>query len=105
MNIHPTAASLSGTARAAARGGQADSAAAESTRQQSTADTPAGKAADSTALDAGDETGDRGGNGRQMLDPFERSGEQEDPGKPGDGSAMKQLPARPGSGKHLDLQA
>ena len=40
MNINPSAAaaSIAGTSRAAARGGEADSQAIESTRQQATAD-------------------------------------------------------------------
>ncbi len=74
MNINPSAAaaSIAGTSRAAARGGEADSQAVESTRQQATADKPGGKSADSNAIDAGEQTGDRHGNGRQLLDQFER---------------------------------
>ncbi len=74
MNINPSgaAASIAGTSRAAARGGEADSQAVESTRQQATADTPGGKSADSNAIDAGEQAGDRHGNGRQLLDQFER---------------------------------
>ncbi len=74
MNINPSAAaaSIAGTSRAAARGGEADSQAVESTRQQATAEKPGGKSGDSNAIDAGDQTGDRHGNGRQMLDQFER---------------------------------
>jgi len=77
MNINPSAAaaSIAGTSRAAARGGEADAQAIESTRQQATADKPGGKAADSNAIDAGDQTSDRDGNGRQVLDQFERQGE------------------------------
>ena len=74
MNINPSAsaASIAGTGRAAARGGEADSQAVEATRQQAAADKPGGKSADSNAVDAGDQTGDRHGNGRQMLDQFVR---------------------------------
>ena len=74
MNINPSAAaaSIAGTSRAAARGGEADSQAVESTRQQATADKPGGKSTDSNAIDAGEQTGDRHGNGRQLLDQFER---------------------------------
>ena len=77
MNINPSAAaaSIAGTSRAAARGGEADSQAVESTRQQATADKPGGKSADSNAIDAGEQTGDRHGNGRQLLDQFERHDE------------------------------
>jgi len=72
MNVNPSAAaSIAGTSRAAARGGEADAQAIESTRQQSTAEKPAGKALDSNAIDAGDQAGDRDGNGRQVLDQFE----------------------------------
>jgi hypothetical protein len=77
MNINPSAAaaSIAGTGRAAARGGEADAQAMEATRQQATADKPGGKSADSNAIDAGDQTSDRDGDGRQLLDQFERHGE------------------------------
>ena len=77
MNINPSAAaaSIAGTGRAAARGGEADAQAIESTRQQATADKPGGKSADSNEIDAGDQTSDREGNGRQILDQFERQEE------------------------------
>ena len=77
MNINPSAAaaSIAGTSRAAARGGEAEAQAIESTRQQATADKPGGKSADSNAIDAGDQTSDRDGNGRQVLDRFERQKE------------------------------
>jgi hypothetical protein len=79
MNINPSAAaSVAGTSRAAARGGEADSQAIESTRQQAKSESPGGKAADSNAIDAGDQTGDRHGNGRQVLDQFERQQEDSD---------------------------
>lgn len=89
MNINPSAAaaSIAGTSRAAARGGEADSQAVEATRQQATAEKPGGKSADSNAIDAGDQTGDRHGNGRQMLDQFERHDHRDedevDEGEPG----------------------
>ncbi len=88
MNINPSAAaaSIAGTSRAAARGGEADSQAIESTRQQATADKPGGKSADSNAIDAGDQTGDRHGNGRQVLDQFERH-DDSDQSKAGEGEA------------------
>ena len=103
MNINPSAAaSVAGTGRAAARGGDADNQATESTRQQSAADKPGGKAADSSAVDAGDQTGDRDGNGHQVLDVFERSGDQEDPQQE---SPQRQSASPDGAGEHLDLQA
>ena len=81
MNINPSgaAASIAGTSRAAARGGEADAQVVESTRQQATADKPGGKSADSNAIDAGEQTGDRHGNGRQLLDQFERHKDGDEP--------------------------
>ena len=123
MNINPSAAaaSIAGTSRAAARGGEADSQAVESTRQQATADKPGGKSADSNAIDAGEQTGDRHGNGRQLLDQFERhddvdeskaddaddvEAEQESPADDdGQGIApVSKGDTRMGSGANLDLE-
>jgi hypothetical protein len=104
VNINPSAAaSVAGTSRAAARGGESDNQASEASRQQSTSEKPAGKAADSNAVDAGDQTGDRSGNGRQVLDIFERSDERDE-------HQEEELPnSRPasadGTGEHLDLEA
>ncbi len=108
MNINVNAAaSVAGTARAAARGGETDAQAAEATRQQSTAEAPAGKSADSSALDAGDQTGDRDGHGQQVLDVFERSGRAKDEEK-STADEEANLPEMAGSddqrGSHLDLQ-
>lgn len=105
MNINPSAAaSVAGTTHAAAKGGDADNQASESVRQQSTAETPGGKAADSNAVDAGDQTDDRGGNGREVLDIFQRSDEEQPQEEQQDASPRN--PASPdGSGEHLDLQA
>ena len=104
MNINPSAAaSVAGTSHAAARGGDADNQATEATRQQSTTEKPGGKASDSSAVDAGDQAGDRGGNGRQVLDVFERSEENE--------KNQEETLSRPksasneGTGEHLDLEA
>ena len=73
MNINPAAAaSIAGTSRAAARGGEADSQTAEANRQQDRVNAPAGKSGEA-AVDAGEETDDRGADGRQLLDSFERS--------------------------------
>jgi hypothetical protein len=104
MNINPSAAaSVAGTARAAARGGDSDNQASEATRQQSTADAPGGKPSDSNAVDAGDQTGDRGGNGRQVLDIFERS--EEDETNQEETQTQSNPASADGSGEHLDLQA
>ncbi|MFK8111776.1 MAG: hypothetical protein AB8B91_06225 [Rubripirellula sp.] len=106
MNINPSAAaSVAGTARAAAKGGEADNKASEATRQQATSEAPGGKASDSSALDAGDQTSDRDGNGRQVLDVFERSEETEAAEE--ESETQKQPPAATddGTGGHLDLEA
>lgn len=80
MNINPNpnaANSIAGTARAAARGGEATNRAVDANNKQATAEKPAGKAADSDAIDPGDQTEDRGGNGQQVLDVFQRGDEEE----------------------------
>ena len=105
VNIQPNAAAatVAGTSRAAARGGEADNQATEATRQQSVSEKPAGKAADASAIDAGDQTGDRGGNGRQVYDRFESSRDEEAD------SRQESKPAKSvsseGTGEHLDLEA
>ena len=106
INVH-AAASVAGTARAAARGGEADAQAAEATRQQSTAEAPGGKPADSSAVDAGDQTGDRDGHGQQVLDVFERSGRAQEEEKSPDeeGASHVQVGSDDEPGSHLDLQA
>lgn len=105
MNINPSAAAnVAGTARAAARGGDADSQTAEANRQQSTAEKPAGKAADSSAVDAGDQSGDRGGNGRQVLDVFEKSEQDENQESQTPPSPDVSPASTDGSGGHIDLQ-
>jgi hypothetical protein len=85
MNIQPTpitasgiTASIAGTSRAAAHGGEHEKQVIEATRQRSTAEKPAGKAGDSSAVDAGDATGDRGGDGRQTYDYFEKRKESDE---------------------------
>lgn len=104
MNINPAAAaSVAGTSRAAARGGEADNQSTEAASRQSAAEKPAGKSTDSSAVDAGDQTDDRGGNGQQVLDVFEQNGDQEEghqekQNQPGSVSGE-------GSGNHLDLEA
>jgi len=106
MNINPSAAaSVAGTSQAAAKGGDADNQATEATRQQSRADAPAGKATDTNAVDAGDQTDDRGGNGQQVLDVFERSEEEEQEGDEQESRPQSNPPSADGSGEHLDLQA
>ena len=105
MNINPSAAaSIAGTSRAAARGGESDGQAIESTRQQATAEKPGGKSAQSSEIDAGDQAGDRGGNGRQVLDHFEKSEDQENQESP-KSSITESEPPTTGPGLHIDLEA
>lgn len=104
MNINPNAAaSVAGTSRAAARGGDADNQSTEAASRQSAAEKPAGKATDSSAVDAGDQTGDRGGNGRQLLDVFEHAGEQEEAHE--EPRSQHNSASGEGSGEHLDFEA
>ncbi len=107
MNIHVNAAaSVAGTSRAAARGGDADAQVAESTRQQSTAEAPGGKSADTSAVDAGDQTGDRDGHGQQVLDVFERSGKEQEQESSQSDDVSPENSNEPDDeqGSHLDLQ-
>ena len=104
MNINPSAAaSVAGTSRAAARGGDSENQSTEAANRQSVSEKPAGKAADSSAVDAGDQTDDHDGNGRQLLDVFEHSGEQEETQQePRD---QQNSVSGKGSGEHLDFEA
>ena len=108
MNIHPTAAaaSIAGTERAANRGGESDARRAEARRQQEVAEAPAGKSADSNAIDSGQETSDRGGDGRQVLDTFEPSQpSSENDANDEDNPAPRQPISEGDQGQHLDLEA
>ena len=104
MNINPSVAGVAGTSRAAARGGEADHQAAESTRNQSAAEKPAGKSSEA-AVGAGDQTDDRGGNGRQMLDVFESSEETDETNESQSSEGERGRGTSEGAGGHLDLQA
>lgn len=104
MNINPSAAaSAAGTSRAAARGGDAENQSSEASNRQSAAERPGGKATDSSAVDAGDQTDDRDGNGRQLLDVFEHAGEREDAEQEQHGD--RNPASADGSGEHLDFEA
>lgn len=125
MNIPPTpvtasgiTASIAGVSRAAAHGGEQEKQTTEAARQQNTAEKPGGKSADSSAVDAGDATGDRGGDGRQTYDFFEKQNqpeeetpalENESPAKPNpaDTISISSDPAKSDtdSPPHLDFQA
>ena len=105
MNINPAAAaSVAGTARAAARGGEADSQATESTRQQSKVDSPAGKSGES-AVEAGDQTEDRDADGRQLYDTFEQSEGQTESEEQPTTEEPKQSANQEGVGGELDFEA
>ncbi|GAA4448490.1 hypothetical protein [Novipirellula rosea] len=92
MQVNPSsaAASVAGTARAAARGGEADSQAAEATKRQATAENPGGKTAEASAIDSSEQTHDRGGDGRQMYDTFERAKEHDEQETQPDEAAAEQ---------------
>ncbi len=113
MNIQPSvaAASVAGTNRAAGKGGEADNQATEATRRQSTAEQPAGKSPETPGIEAGEQAEDRGGDGREMYDDFNRSGPERDREDHEDATAER-TPEQPGlspppdgSGGHLDFQA
>jgi hypothetical protein len=102
MNINPAAAaSVAGTSRAAAKGGESDNQAAEASARQSAAKSPGGKVDGDNSLEAGEQTSDRDANGRQVLDVFERSDEE----KPK--TEMQSEDPSPNSKHdgHLDLEA
>ncbi len=109
MNINPSAAaSVAGTSRAAARGGESENQSAEATKQQAKSDAPGGKGGDTAAVDAGDHADDRYGDGRQTLDTFERSDSEEKPEETKEQAETPTAPLstdEPESGGHLDLQA
>ena len=100
MNINP-AASIAGTARAAAKGGESDKQAADATAKQASAKAPGGKSEDVSQLEPGDQAGDRGPDGRQVLDVFERS---EDETHQEEEMPSEEKPCVDQDG-HLDLEA
>ena len=77
MQFHPTH-SIAGTPRTAARGGTLQDQRSQLTADNAIAASPAGKTSDSTAIDAGDQTGDRRGDGRQPHDTFQRGDQNVD---------------------------
>lgn len=106
MNINPSAAaSVAGTSRASARGGESDNQAAESTRQQSRTEAPAGSTGEST-VEANDQTTDRDANGRQLYDTFESSEpEQENQEETGQENPPRNTATEDGKGNALDVEA
>ncbi len=106
MNINASSAAsqVAGTSLAAAKGGETDKQATDATAKQSVSDRPAGKAAEASAVDAGVETGDRGGDGRQVLDTFERHGDKRHEEETDATSNEKSTPAIKTDG-HLDFEA
>ncbi len=83
MNIQPTvaAAQVAGTSLAATKGGESDKRAADATQKQAAAESPDGKVGELDPLGKGDAIGDRGGDGRQSLDSFQRSSDKENSGE------------------------
>lgn len=110
MNIQPSAsaASAAGTAHAASKGGESDKQSAEATGRQSVRDAPGGQRPETSAVEGGERLGDRGGDGRQLYDSFERADEQT-PGEAeeeqGDPADAPDEPPEAQSGSHLDLEA
>lgn len=122
MNIQPNAAAASaaGTAHAASKGGETDKQSAEAANRQSVRETPAGQRPEAGAVEQSEQSGDRGGDGREFYDTFERADEQQredteqhngDPeeGDPeedrGESEEADQAAPRPDHGGHLDLEA
>ena len=85
MNINPSAAApIAGVGRAVAKGGTTDDQVNQARADQSKQTAPGGKSEGPDQLDAGDQTQDRGGDGRQVLDVFEHheesgEGQEEQP--------------------------
>lgn len=79
MNIPPVppASLVAGTAHAASKGGETDKQSSDAVSQQQNANNPGGKALDAISVEAGEKSGDRDANGREMLDVFERSSEED----------------------------
>jgi len=108
MNVQPNAASASiaGSIRASARGGDAESQTADSVSKQATKEKPAGKSGETSAIDAGEQTSDRDADGRQMYDTFESSTDAEQPeageDKPSNDPHRKRDADSP---SHLDFDA
>ncbi len=106
MNIQPTAAaaSVAGTGRGVARGGETEKRATIAASQQADADKPAGKTSGASAVDEGEKTGDRGGDGRQLYDDFESHEEHREEAKDESPAQPASPPSQPGTGEHLDLE-
>lgn len=106
MQIQPgsTLQSVAGTARAAAKGGETDNQASEAAYRQSTAEKPAGKAAEAAGVEAGEQTQDRGGDGRQLYEQFPQRGASDDrESEDQDATEHDQNPLPPSG--HLDFKA
>ena len=107
MNINPLpAAAVAGTSRAAAKGGDHDKQVSDAAAKQTAAKSPTGKSESAEQLDAGDPTQDRGGDGRQSLDVFESTSEEENVDESDSPSAV---PRRSADGTvsdgHVDFDA
>ncbi len=75
MQLQPNmqTGSIAGTPQAAKRGGGLQSRTQELANAQAVTNNPIGKSESTDAVDAGDQAGDRHGDGRQGRDTFERS--------------------------------
>lgn len=109
MNIVPSGAivSIAGTSQAVAKGGETEKQATDATSKQAAADAPAGKS-EVQSLEAGAKTGDRGGDGRQLLDTFEKHDDEpeseSDTESKSESPAPDQTPGRAADG-HIDFTA
>lgn len=109
MNVNPSvaAASIAGVNRAAVKGSESDNQATDARSKQAASEAPAGKNGETQQLDAGDQSGDRDANGRQLLDVFERSedeSEDESDRAAATSDEQQRSQKQPSEG-HLDLEA
>ena len=112
--VTSAAASVAGTSHAASKGGESDRQASEGAARLDVSQRPAGKGSETSAVDPGEHTGDRGGDGREMYDRFERRADRDDDlqnGQPDDDEAAHDgTNHETGSpidaaGGHIDFQA
>ena len=105
MHLQPNSStsSIAGNPRAAKRGGALESRARGLADAQSMTNNPAGKTQVADTVDAGDQAGDRHGDGRQPRDTFERSDGVQQPIRSIDPSSGQS--ESDGESNHVDFQA
>ncbi len=113
--VTSAAASVAGTSHAASKGGESDRQASEGAARIDVAQRPAGKGTETSAVDPGEHAGDRGGDGREMYDRFERRGGDDDglESEPRDddesaaeeGADARSNPPVDAASGHIDFQA